>query len=64
MRQSAAIRSPLPQTVPCHNCGFLIFDGQVFRARVLRLLPNGATDAKCSKCKTWVRTPLVMTSDT
>jgi len=38
------------------ECGFAVFDGEVLRARVVRLLPRGA-EAKC-RCKRWVPVPV------
>ena len=38
------------------ECGFLVFDGQVLRARVIRLKAQGA-EAKC-RCKRWVAVPV------
>lgn len=45
----------LRQPVRC-SCGFAVFDGEVIRARVVRLLPRGA-EAKC-RCKRWVPVPV------
>lgn len=48
-------RSPSP--VRC-SCGFLIFDGEVLRSRVL--LPDQGL-AKC-RCKRWVPVPVGLTN--
>ncbi|MFZ5658754.1 MAG: hypothetical protein ACOY5C_02730 [Pseudomonadota bacterium] len=49
---------PLPaarQEVVC-ECGFRLFDGEVIRARVVKLGDHGAY-AKC-RCKRWVGVPV------
>lgn len=47
-----------PAEVRC-SCGFSVFDGDVVRARVVRLVDGGAgAEAKC-RCKQWVRVPLM-----
>lgn len=38
-------------------CGFKIWDGEVVRSRVLRILPDGHFEAKC-RCKRWVKLPV------
>jgi len=60
---AVAKESPLPilgrqssrPEVHC-SCGFSIFDGEVIRARVVRLVSRGV-EAKC-RCKRWVPVPL------
>ena len=47
--------APPRKPVEC-ACGHRIFDGEVIRARVVRLLGRGA-EAKC-RCKRWVAVPL------
>lgn len=39
------------------GCGSEIFDGEMLRVRILRVLPAGV-EAKCRSCKAWVRVPL------
>lgn len=43
--------------VKCPNCRKTIFDGDVIKSRIVKVLANGA-EAKCS-CKSWVQLPLV-----
>ena len=45
-----------PQMVAC-ECGFVIFDGEVIRARVVKFVGQGAA-AKC-RCKRWVPLPFI-----
>jgi hypothetical protein len=42
-------------------CGFKIWDGEVVRSRVLRILPDRHFEAKC-KCKRWVKLPVKYTA--
>jgi RNase P subunit RPR2 len=42
--------------VRCSRCGKVIFDGDVVKSRVVKVLDNH-TEAKC-QCKAWVRVPL------
>lgn len=45
--------------INCRKCGVKIFDGLAIRSiTVLRVLP-GMTEAKCKRCKNWVKLPLV-----
>jgi len=44
--------------VKCPNCRKTIFDGDVIKSRIVRVLANG-TEAKCANCKTWVSLPLI-----
>lgn len=46
--------------IACERCAQVIFDGEVFKTRVIRLRPGGGTEAKCRSCKGWVALPLVM----
>lgn len=43
--------------VRCGTCLREIFDGLVVTSRVVRVLPDGSTEAKC-RCKRWVTVPL------
>lgn len=47
--------APPRQPIDC-PCGWRIFDGEVIRARVVRLVGHGV-EAKC-RCKEWLRVPL------
>lgn len=49
--------TPLRTPIVC-ECGREIFDGQIVRARVLRVVPS--VQAKC-RCKRWVSVPLKLT---
>ncbi len=46
-----------PRQVACERCGFKIFDGLVFRSRVIRIRPDARCEAKC-RCKHWQPVPL------
>lgn len=52
---ASSVPRPIRPEVRC-QCGFVLFDGDVVRARVIRLQPRGA-EAKC-RCKRWVAVPL------
>jgi len=52
---ASSMPRPIRSEVRC-QCGFVLFDGDVVRARVIRLLSRGA-EAKC-RCKRWVAVPL------
>lgn len=43
--------------VRCDVCSNVVFDGEVIKARVIKVLEIGA-QAKCLICKTWVAVPL------
>lgn len=45
--------------VSCGQCRSELFDGLVVKSRVIRVLPNGQAEAKCKRCREWVRVPLV-----
>jgi len=47
--------------VKCPKCHKIIFDGDVIKSRIVKVLPTGA-EAKCS-CKSWVSVPLVYHPD-
>lgn len=47
--------APLRPAVRC-GCGHVIFDGEVIRARAVKVLARGA-EAKC-RCKEWVAVPV------
>ncbi len=49
-----------PRTLIKCDCGHDVFDGIVFRTRVLRLRPDGVTEGKC-RCKRWNELPLTYT---
>lgn len=58
MSASPAPRMPGPRPgVRCGTCLREIFDGLVVTSRVVRVLPDGSTEAKC-RCKRWVTVPL------
>jgi len=47
----------MPPSQYC-ECGHEIFDGEVIRMRVLRVMPNGKCEVKC-RCKRWNAVPLL-----
>ncbi|MBE0439593.1 MAG: hypothetical protein IBX57_07540 [Gammaproteobacteria bacterium] len=47
-------------TVRCHQCRSIIFDGEVVKSRIVKVLAQGAV-AKCN-CKQWVAIPLTYRS--
>lgn len=60
MTQTAKMVEPGPrQELQC-LCGHPVFDGIVFRVRVLRLRPDNVTEGKC-RCKRWNPLPLTYT---
>lgn len=42
----------------CPCCNKSIMDGGVILCRVLRFTDAGEVDAKCTRCKQWVRLPV------
>lgn len=38
-------------------CGFRIYDGEVIRSRVIRVMETGC-EAKCCRCKRWSLVPI------
>jgi hypothetical protein len=48
---------PFRPAVRCPNCNNMLFDGEVIKSRIIRVLLNGS-EAKC-RCKKWVAVPLV-----
>lgn len=57
MQAAIQTKTELRAPVRCHHCGKVIFDGDVVKSRVLKVLTQGA-QAKC-QCKTWVSLPLI-----
>ncbi len=55
MTNSQPIQSIRPQ-VRCKQCRSVIFDGQVIKSRIVKILDIGA-EAKC-QCKNWVTVPI------
>lgn len=47
---------PIRSEVRC-LCNHLIFDGEVIKGRVVRVLQKGA-EAKCKRCGQWVAVPI------
>lgn len=45
--------------IACHCCGFEVMDGEALRCRVVRFT-RCYGQAKCPRCKTWVRVPVVL----
>ncbi len=45
-----------PKPITC-RCGHKLFDGQIFRVRVLKVCRDGQVRAKC-QCKSWQLIPL------
>ena len=43
--------------IKCPHCGHALFDGQVFRVRILKIFKDGCIGAKCH-CKSWRVLPL------
>lgn len=56
MPAAQQIHSLRPQ-VRCPHCRSVVFDGEVIKSRIVKVLANGA-EAKCY-CKAWVEVPVV-----
>lgn len=57
------MNSQRTEPVTC-ECGFRIWDGEVVRSRVLRILPDQHFEAKCPRCKRWNKLPVKFSDKT